>query len=109
MCGKGDFIPGPKQVLDPLGLKDGKPSFRRIIDPGQLFSPKDVPTVLRENPLADQAKLEADAAAKAQQDSTMRRRRIRASSLLATGGTGDPVDIVTGGPAAIPGKPTLGA
>jgi hypothetical protein len=64
------------------------------------------PQVVRDSPLADQAKIDADAAAKSQQQSTQRKRRIRASSLLASGGGGDLSNPVTGQPEA---KPTLGA
>ena len=66
----------------------------------------ETPTVIRESPVADQAKIETDAAAKAGQDRTVRRRRLRASSLLATGGQGDTATPVTGSATA---KPTLGA
>ncbi len=64
------------------------------------------PTVVRESPLADQAKLDAAAAAKAAAENTARKRRLRASSLLATGGAGDATNVVTGQTMA---KPTLGA
>jgi hypothetical protein len=64
------------------------------------------PQVIRDSPLADQARIDADAAAKARQESTQRKRRIRASSLLASGGGGDLSNPVTGQPEA---KPTLGA
>lgn len=64
------------------------------------------PTVVRESPIADQAKIDAEAAAKASQEKLQRRRRLRASSLLATGGAGDTAVTASGTPAA---KPTLGA
>jgi hypothetical protein len=64
------------------------------------------PTVVQDSPIADQAKVDADAAAKGSQDKLARRRRLRASSLLATGGAGDMSSPVTGTPTA---KPTLGA
>ncbi len=66
-----------------------------------LFGSKDTPPIVRESPAADQAKLEAEAAQKA----TSRRRRLRASSLLATGGQGDATTASTAAPAA---KQTLG-
>ena len=68
----------------------------------------DVPQVVRESPIVDQAKIDADAAAKSQQESTARKRRMRQSSLLATAGSGDASNVVTGQPAA-QGKATLGA
>jgi hypothetical protein len=52
------------------------------------------------------AKITADASNKAAQERTLRRRRIRASSLLASGGAGDDASLVTGQPYA---KPVLGA
>lgn len=64
------------------------------------------PVVIRESPIADQAKIDAEAAAKASQENLRRRRRMRASSLLATGGAGDTAVTTTETPAA---KPTLGA
>jgi hypothetical protein len=64
------------------------------------------PAVVRESPVADQAKIDAEASVKANQDSTLRKRRIRASSLLATGGQGDTTAPVTG---SVSAKPTLGA
>lgn len=62
---------------------------------------KSTPSVIRESPLADQAKIEGEAASRA----SARRRRIRASSLLATGGQGDTSSAATALPAA---KQTLG-
>lgn len=79
----------------------------KVVD--KLTGKGDTPTVLRENPAADQARLEADAAAKTQQESIARRRRTRSSSLLATGGQGDAIDPVSGQPTAIAGKSTLGS
>lgn len=64
------------------------------------------PPVVRETPKVDQAKIEADAAARAQQQAAARRRRVRSSSLLASGGAGDPTSPLT---TATSGKPTLGA
>lgn len=58
--------------------------------------------------MLEQDKLTADASTRGIQERTRRRRRLRASSLLATGGAGDTSGIVTGTPAAI-AKPTLGA
>lgn len=66
----------------------------------------ETPTVVRESPIADQAQIDADATAKAGQERTVRRRRLRASSLLATGGQGDTEAPVTGQATA---KPSLGA
>lgn len=67
----------------------------------------DTPAVIQSSPIADQAKIDADARAKAGADSVQRRRRLRASSLLATGsGAGDTSSVVTGQATA---KPTLGA
>lgn len=59
------------------------------------------PSVVQSSPLADQEKLEAEAAQKA----TSRRRRLRASSLLATSGQGDASTVATAGPYA---KQSLG-
>lgn len=74
---------------------------------GNLFGGGgETPTVIRESPVADQAVINAKAVAKAGQDSTARKRRLRASSLLATGGQGDTMAPVTG---AVAAKPTLGA
>lgn len=66
------------------------------------------PAVTQQSPLADQAKIDADAAAKAAQARTDRRRRQRGSSLMATMGGGDTTDPMTGQPTAIGGKSTLG-
>lgn len=65
--------------------------------------------IIREKPVADQRVIEDKAASRAQQDSSRRRRRLRASSLLETGGDGDPNAPLTAMPAAVAGKPTLGA
>jgi len=65
------------------------------------------PVVVRESPLADQAKADAEAASKAAQATTARRRRVRASSLLATGGEGDTSAPLTAQPYAA-AKQTLG-
>ena len=64
------------------------------------------PAVVRQDPVADQAAIDAQAAGTAAQERTARKRRIRANSLLATGGQGDTVAPITGQAAA---KPTLGA
>lgn len=64
------------------------------------------PVMVRESPIADQAKADAEAASKAAQATTARRRRVRASSLLATGGEGDVSAPLTAQPAA---KQTLGS
>lgn len=64
--------------------------------------------VTKESPTKDQATIEAEAAALANQDVLKRRRRIRASSLMATGGLGDPSQPVLASPSAT-AKPTLGA
>lgn len=69
----------------------------------------DAPPVIASSPVADQAGIEADAAAKAAQEKTQLRRRLRASSLLATGGSGDALSPLTGQPSAIASKSTLGA
>ena len=63
------------------------------------------PPVVQSSPIADQAKIEADAAAKAAQERTAQRRRQRGNSLLAQGAQGD-----QGLGDTTPGaKPTLGA
>lgn len=74
----------------------------------KLFGGGDAPppVVVRESPLADQAKADAEASSKAAQATTARRRRVRASSLLATGGEGDTSAPLTAQPAA---KQTLGS
>lgn len=66
------------------------------------------PVVIRDAPKADAAKIAAEAAAAASADSLNRRRRIRASSLLATGGQGDPNMPLATTPSATPGKDKLG-
>ena len=81
----------------------------KVLDPLGLFSKPETPAVVAQSPLADQAKIEADAQAKAAQARTDRKRRIRASSLLATGGAGDMTAPVTGQPTAIGAKATLGS
>lgn len=65
------------------------------------------PPVVYQSPRADQAAIDAEAAGAAARDRTRRRRSVRASSLLATGGQGDMTSPVTGSPAAA-GKQTLG-
>jgi len=74
---------------------------------GGLLGGGDKPEVVYQSPRADAAKAEAEANAKANakaaQSKTMQRRRMRASSLLATGGDGDMTGIGTVG-----GKQTLG-
>lgn len=71
-------------------------------------SKQQTPPVVYESPKADQAAAEAEAAGKSAQDKTARRRRMRASSLLATGATGDTSATLGGVPLAA-GKPNLGA
>lgn len=66
------------------------------------------PPVVQTSPIADQAKVDADAAGKSAQAKTARKRAARASSLLATGGSGDLSNPVTGLPSA-QSKPTLGS
>jgi hypothetical protein len=68
----------------------------------QMTDKGGAPQVLQQSPIADQEKLAGEAAAKA----SARRRSIRASSLLATGGAGDASSPVTGQPQ---GKPMLGS
>ena len=70
---------------------------------GGLLGGGDKPEVVYQSPRADAAKAEAEANSKAAQSKTMQRRRMRASSLLATGGDGDMTGIGTVG-----GKQTLG-
>ena len=70
---------------------------------GGLLGGGDRPEVVYQSPRADAAKAEAEANAKAAQSKTMQRRRMRASSLLATGGDGDMTGIGTVG-----GRQTLG-
>lgn len=65
----------------------------------------EAPPVVYQSPKADQAAIDAAASASAAQDRTKRRRSVRASSLLATGGEGDLSSPVTGSPSA---KATLG-
>ena len=66
------------------------------------------PPVVQSSPVADQGKADSEASGKSAQAKTQRRRMARASSLLATGGTGDMASPVTGLPSA-QSKPTLGA
>ena len=75
---------------------------------GILGGGNKTPSVVQQSPLADQAGIDADARAKAGQARTDRKRRIRASSLLATGGGGDTTEPITGQPSAVGGKATLG-
>lgn len=67
------------------------------------------PVVVRENPAAEQARIEAAAASTAAQKTNARRQRVRANSLLAQGGAGDTSSPLTGQPMAVAGKATLGA
>ena len=70
----------------------------------------DTPQVIASSPIADQSAIDAEAAAKAAAEKTQLRRRLRASSLLATGGEGDPSRPLTSSRSAVPGaKSTLGA
>lgn len=64
------------------------------------------PTVVRESPKADDARIQADAAAKAAEDRANTKRRRKYQSLLATGGAGDASAPDVSAPG---GKPTLGA
>lgn len=64
------------------------------------------PPVVYQSPKKDQAEADAIAASTAAQDRTRRRRSMRASSLLATGGEGDLSSPVSGAPTA---KASLGA
>lgn len=66
------------------------------------------PQVVSQSPLKDQAAIDAEALTKSAQARADRKRRVRASSLLATGGAGDTTDVVTGQPTAIAAKSTLG-
>jgi hypothetical protein len=70
---------------------------------GLLGGGDEKPEVVYQSPKADAAKAESEANAKAAQAKTVQRRRMRASSLLATGGDGDMTGIGTVG-----GKTTLG-
>lgn len=58
------------------------------------------------SPIVDQAKIDADAAAKASQDRIATSRRRRSSGTLLTSGGGDTSALDVAAPAA---KPTLGA
>lgn len=73
-----------------------------------LFGGGKTPPVVAQSPIADQAVIDGDAKAKAGQARSERQRRMRASSLLATGGGGDTTAPVTGQPTAVGGKATLG-
>ena len=64
------------------------------------------PTVVRESPAADDARIQAEAAAKASEDRAATKRRRKYQSLLATGGGGDATAPDVSAPA---GKATLGA
>ena len=64
------------------------------------------PPVVQSSPVKDQAKIEAEAQAKAMQEQTARKRRQRGASLLASGGGGDESPIQTAGAGA---KASLGA
>lgn len=67
---------------------------------------RDTPPVVYSNPRADQEAADAVAASTAAQDRTRRRRSVRASSLLATGGDGDALG--AGATPAAQGSATLG-
>lgn len=84
--------------------------FGSLFGGGSIFGDGDSspPPVVQPSPIADQAKADAEAAGKAAQAKTQRKRMARASSLLATGGGGDLSSPVTGLPSA-QSKPTLGA
>ena len=64
------------------------------------------PQVVRESPKADDARIQAEAAAKAAEEKGATKRRRKYQSLLATGGGGDASAVTTAAPA---GKATLGA
>jgi len=64
------------------------------------------PQVVRESPKADDARIQAEAAAKAAGERSATKRRRKYQSLLATGGAGDTTAPAVSAPA---GKATLGA
>lgn len=64
------------------------------------------PAVVREQPKADDARIQAEAAAKASEERTATKRRRKYQSLLATGGGGDAEAPAVSAPG---GKATLGA
>lgn len=64
------------------------------------------PTVVRESPKADDARIQAEAAAKAAEERAGAKRRRKNQSLLATGGGGDTTAPETAAPG---GKATLGS
>lgn len=73
------------------------------------LGPKKGPDVVREDPVAQQAKLESDAAQSSQAQTLALRKRARANSLLsAAGGLGDttPANVST---PQVAGKPDLGS
>jgi hypothetical protein len=95
--------------VDPLSRAAGiepKSLGAGLVDIAGKLTGGGTPALLASDPVGDQAKIDAESAAKGAQARTARRRRIRASSLLASGGQGDQTDVVTGQAYA---KPTLGA
>lgn len=78
-----------------------------ILSKNMLKQP-DMPQVVREDPAAQQAKIESDAAQAAQGKTLEQRRRARANSLLSrAGGLGDPTTASVATP-TVTGKPNLG-
>lgn len=99
-AGVGFMVGGPAGAAVALGGKQVM---------GSMMKKPQQPDVVREDPAAQQAKLESDAAQDAQFKTLEQRRRARANSLLSrAGGAGDqsPADVLT---PMVTGKPNLGA
>jgi hypothetical protein len=101
MC-SGSDLPLPVTDLFDAGKK-GAQAVLKNLGLGGAGAP---PAVTRTDPKADAEKVAAEAAAAGAAAGVARRRRVRASSLLATGGQGDTSPVSTSAPAA---KDTLGA
>lgn len=89
--------PVDRKVQEESGFQDKLEDF---MGAGKKAAPASTPAG------APAESLEAMAAARGGQERSARRRRVRASSLLATGGAGDPAPFASYTPAA---KPTLGS
>lgn len=93
----------PADVISPLTLGVSGAVLKTIM-PGA----PDQPQVVREDPAAQQAKIESDAAQAAQANTLEQRKRLRANSLLSrAGGVGDPSSAELSTP-QVYGKPNLG-
>lgn len=103
MCSGGDAV---KAVANPFVALAG--GTTKAVLGAVLPKPPDMPQVVREDPAAQQTKIESDAAQAAQAKTLDQRRRARANSLLSkAGGLGDPSTATVATP-SVTGKPNLG-